>query len=113
MSDECRKYLIEQDDGPDLRFTGKRIASAASSTERQSGVYSGQVGTWDELELYQTTAGSFVCVFENCTAWQGERNVRRTTVANDATAVINFFGQGWLAKMIYDEAGIENVQDVA
>ncbi|MBD8877676.1 hypothetical protein [Roseibium polysiphoniae] len=113
MSDECRKYLIEQDDGPDLQFTGKRIASAASSTDRQSGIYSGQVGNWDELELYRTSAGNFVCVIENRTAWQGERNVRRATVANDAKAVINFFGQGWLAKMIYDEAGIENVQNVA
>ncbi|SUB00837.1 Uncharacterised protein [Pannonibacter phragmitetus] len=111
MSAEFREYLINRDDGPDLRFTGRRIATAESSPDRQSCDYSGQIGCWDELELYQTNAGNFVCVIENCYA--GHRNERRAVVANDASEVIDFFGQNWLAKILYGEAGIENVQDVA
>lgn len=113
MSDDCKEYLVRQDDGPDLRFTGALIASVESSQERESRLYSGETGRWDELELYRTTAGSFVCMIENCSRWTGERNTRRAAVVSSAAEVIDFFGHGWLAKEIYDEAGIENVQVVA
>ncbi|MGS4989926.1 hypothetical protein ACVDG9_18325 [Roseibium sp. RP-7] len=113
MNADIREYLIKRDDGPDLRFQGELIASVESSQDRQSRLYSGQTGNWDELELYRTAAGNFVCVIENCTAWAGERNTRQAAVVSDAAGVIEFFGQEWLAKLIYSEAGLANVQDVA
>ncbi|WP_306149768.1 MULTISPECIES: hypothetical protein [unclassified Roseibium] len=112
MNQEEKQYVIAHDNGPDLRFIGERIATAESNPESQHPNYSGERGRWEELELYKTSGGSFVCLIEERSQWIGERPVRRAKVVRDVASIIDYFGQGWLAKELYEAASIENVQEI-
>lgn len=113
MTDEMKEYVIERDNGPSIKFTGIHVAGAGSSANNAAGSsYSGQTGRWCELDLYQTKGGKFVCAEVGYTQWQGERNRYSATVCDTEAEVIKFFGQGWLAKRLYDYAKIENVEVV-
>ncbi|MEJ1399231.1 MAG: hypothetical protein RPU41_00635 [Candidatus Sedimenticola sp. (ex Thyasira tokunagai)] len=112
MSDK-EKIVIRRDNAPDISFVGERIGYACSSDSDTVGsCYSGSVGRWAELELYDTSAGSYVCSEISHTSWLGERDKFRGAVCADTAGVIEFFGHRWLAKELYDNAGIEDVETV-
>jgi hypothetical protein len=69
-----------------------------------------------ELSLYETVAGHLVAYEAKQSQLLGERPRHRAGVSSkkrDWDEVRSFFGQGWLAKKLYAEAGIENVRHVA
>lgn len=96
---------IERDSEPDLRFTGECIASATSKDP-----YKG--GRWTNLRLYRTKGGKYICEQEGVTQYQGERDRRSGAVCTTEAEVIAFFGHGWLAKELYYEAGIKDVEEI-
>ena len=113
MTEEMKEYIIERDNGSNLKFTGVHIAGAGSSANNAAGSsYSGQVGRWCELDLYKTKGGKFVCAQVGYTQWQGERNRYSAEVCETEVDVIKFFGHGWLAKRLYDNAGISDAIDI-
>lgn len=112
MTDDSNTIIVQRDNAPDLRLSGELIASASSSADNARSDYSGHTGRWTELALYKTTGGKFVCSQVGRTQWQGEHDRRSGTVCNDVTGVIQFFGHGWLAKDLYEEAGIHDVETV-
>ena len=103
---------LENDNAPAIRFTGELVAETSSSNNNASSYYSGQTGRWTTLKLYKTKGGKFVAQSIGHTQWQGEHDRHKSAVCEDEAAVIAFFGHGWLAKDLYEEAGIEDVQDV-
>ena len=103
---------LENDNAPAIRFTGERVARVSSSPDTASSYYSGHTGRYTILELYKTKGGKFVAHSVGVTQWQGEHDRHKSAVCEDEAAVIAFFGHGWLAKDLYEEAGIEDVQDV-
>lgn len=112
-SDVDRTMTIECDNGPTIRFTGDRIAAAASSDNNASGSsYSGSTGRWTELKLYKTKGGYYVCHQIGYTRWQGERDLYKAKVCETTEEVIEFFGHRWLAKELYENAGIEDVTQI-
>lgn len=111
-TDKQALITIQRDGAPDIRFVGERIAATCSSADRGNSYFSGSTGRWTELELYRTRGGKYVAQQIGCTQWQGERDRYSGAVCDDVAAVIAFFGHGWLAKHLYDKAGIEDVQDV-
>ena len=113
MTNEMKEYVIERDNGPSIKFTGTHVAGAGSSANNAAGSsYSGETGRWCELDLYKTKGGKFVCSQVGYTQWQGERNRYSAAVCENEAEVIKFFGQGWLAKRLYENAEIENVVEI-
>lgn len=105
-------FLLTIDNAPDLRFTGERIAAASTSESNASPNYSGQTGRWTELALYRTKGGKFVCHQVGRTLWQGERDRYSGQVCETEEEVKAFFGHRWLAKELYEEAGISTAVEV-
>ena len=113
-SEESEMELITliNDNAPDLRFNGELVAKTSSSPNNASSCYSGSVGRWMRLELYRTAGGKFVCSSTGYTQWQGEKDRRKAAVCETEADVIEFFGHGWLAKDLYEEAGIVDAVEV-
>lgn len=105
-SEDIEEYLIERDNTVDLKFKGKVLGFASSRDAYQDG------GRWFELTLYQTVGGKYICQKEDVTCWQGERNRYFAEVVETLDEVKEFFGNGWVSKELYAEAGIENVIEV-
>ena len=113
-SEESEMELITliNDNAPDIRFNGELVASVMSSSDSSSSNYSGSVGRWMELDLYRTAGGKFVCQSIGGTRWDGEQDRCKAKVCESEADVIEFFGHGWLAKDLYEEAGINDAVEV-
>lgn len=103
-----KEFLIKCDGAPDLIFEGELLASV---NNKQSNTKSGKIknGRWTVLELYRTKGGKFVCSKVGRSEKEGEHQQHTAAACSDEQAVIEFFGQGWLSKALYEQAGIENV----
>lgn len=109
---DMETITLNNDNAPDLCFTGELVASASSSANNASGYYSGSVGRWTELKLYKTASGKFIAQSIGHTQWQGEHTRYKSVVCADEAAVIAFFGHGWLAKALYEDAGIVDTTEI-
>lgn len=94
---------IKRDQLPTLRFRGELIASA--STQENCGV-------WTELRLYRTSGNNFVASRIDRTIWEGANDSHQAKLCKKESEIISFFGQGELAKEIYDSALINNYEDI-
>ncbi len=115
MNDETEKqleYTIRRDGERDIKFTGIKLASTSSSNNTASSYYSGQVGRWAKLALYKTQGGKYVCESIGYTQWQGEHNRHKAAICETEQQVCEFFGNGWLAKDLFAEAGIDCSEEV-
>jgi len=106
------EHILKRDNERDLQFTGVLIASASSSANNASSSYSGSTGRWTELFLYKTKGGKFVCKSVGRTQWEGEHDRHKAEVCADVECVCDFFGSSWLAKELYENAGIDCVESV-
>jgi hypothetical protein len=107
-------YTVRRDDARDIRFTGALIASTRNFDDRAYGDdWSGQTGRWQSYFLYQTKAGKYVCQAIHHTRWQGEVDQYTAEVCETADEVAEFFGHSRWAREIYDEAGLDVVEEVA
>lgn len=110
---DMKKYLLEVDNAPDIRFTGELIASAASTDNKAIGhSYSGESGRWAELRLFKTAGGKYICYQVGRTTWNGEKDRHSAAICENYQEIIEFFGHRWLAKELYDDAGIDDTVDV-
>ncbi|SFE41403.1 hypothetical protein [Nitrosomonas sp. Nm166] len=102
-----QEFTIDRDNGASLFFTGELLVKVSSSDNNASGSsYSGQTGRWQVLALYKTEGGKLICERIDRTRSQGERDSHHAKVCANSNEVIDFFGHGWLAKDLYDEAEI-------
>jgi len=110
---DMETFTLQRDNKPDLRFSGERIGSASSTDEQAiTSSYSGQTGRWAELELYKTEGGRYVCHMIGRTRWQGERDRHSGRVCDSEAEVGAFFGHRWLAKELYEDAGIDHAVEI-
>ena len=105
-------YLVERDNGPDLYFEGALLGTVKSHENSAHHRYSGQGGMWAELSLYRTKSGRYVCHRIDYTIWQGRRNQRIAKAVRTEAEVMEFFGFDWLAKELYELAGIDAAVEV-
>jgi hypothetical protein len=91
------------DNAPDIRFTGEHVAGGMTWSES---------ARWIVLELYQTASGKYVCHQICRPEREGEQDRFSGKVCDTEAEVIEFFGHRWLAKELYEDAGIEDVQVV-
>ncbi len=107
------KHTLKIDNAPSLRFTGELLATVSSTDNNAAGSsYSGETGRWTELALYRTAKGKYICHQTGFTRWEGERERYSGAVCDTVDQVQEFFGHRWLAKELYDKAGIEAVVDI-
>lgn len=106
-TDEMTKKELKRDNDRNLVFTGELIGSASSSPNNAHSNYSRETGRWTELNLYKTAGGKFVCHSIGRTQWQGEHDRYSAQVCETESEVVDFFGTGWLAKELYEDAGID------
>ena len=102
-----KEYNLRVDNSPNMKFTGERIASASSSPETSRSDYSGTTGRWTELDLYKTKGGKYICHQVGFTQWQGEHARYSGAVCETEDSVTAFFGHGWLAKELYENADLD------
>jgi hypothetical protein len=112
MDEALEELEIERDNEPNLRFRGKKLATARNSANNAARNYSGQTGRWMELTIWKTSSGKYVCQSIGYSQWQGEHTRYKAAVAIDEAGVIAFFGHGRLAKELYEEAGFDDVEIV-
>lgn len=104
-------YTLQREMDKNLQFTGKNVASVASTADKSKGRwFSGYLNEWTELSLYETAAGDFVCERITHIVFDGERDIHECIVCNSVDAVIGFFGTDWLAKELYTRVGIKAVE---
>jgi hypothetical protein len=109
---QSEEIIVRRDNERDLRFTGTRIAARSSSPDKARPNYSGSPGRWSELTLYKTEGGKWVAAKVGHTQWQGEKDRFSAAVCDTPQAVVDFFGANWLAKELYEEAGLDAAEDV-
>jgi len=107
-----KKHKIRRSGDRDIVFTGELIGSAETSPDTARSNYSGSNGRWQELELYRTQSSKLICQRMDRTQWQGERDHYEAKVCANEAEVIEFFGTGNLAKKLYEDAGIDCVEEV-
>ncbi len=111
MTNTYEEFTLRVDNGPDLRFKGELIASVYSSgNPADKARYSGSADQWAEMMLYRTQGGKFVCHRIERSDKRGQHDRFKAEVCDTKEAVIAFFGHRWLAKELYDEAGISDAE---
>jgi len=105
-------FTLKNDQCRDVRFTGERIAHTCTSPDQSSNYYSGSVGRYSTWNLYRTKAGKYVGEKIGYTQWQDERDSHDVAILEDHAAVRDFFGMNNLAKDVYEEAGIECLEEI-
>jgi hypothetical protein len=107
------KFTLKVDNQPSIRFTGSLIGSAENSDDRATGrSFSGETGRWTELALYKTKGGKFVCHQIGRTRWAREHDRYTAEICDTLDEVREFFGHRWLAKELYDDAGIDDITEL-
>lgn len=90
-------YIIQQDDEPNLRFTGTILASAASYPRN---------GRQFVLCVAKTQGGKFVAIRQGLSIWLGEKDNVEVKVFDELAQVTDFFGYSNLAKNLYQQLGL-------
>lgn len=96
--------IVKRDNDKDIKFCGEEIAAASSNTHSNF--------RWSELTLYKTKGGKFICQEIGVTCVDGETDRHSAEICETIDEVNAFFGNGWLAKELYDNAGFEIVEEV-
>ena len=107
-----RSYTIPRSNAADIKFLGKLVASVNSSN--------GEKTRWTELFIYRTDSLKLVLVSIGKTTLEHETDITTVEIVPAATAeiddtgisVIRFFGHGWLAKLLYADAGISDTETI-
>ena len=90
-------------------FEGRLIAHVTSKAVTEliakgSGI--GHNTSWLELTLYRTNTGEFICQRIHRDSRTGAKPLYDGKVCEDSGKVIRFFGSDWLARELFEEAGI-------
>lgn len=108
--DSMETITLEIDNAPNIKFTGEMIGGVSSSPDQaMNSSWSGETGRWTILRLYKTKGGKYICHQIGKTQWQGERDRFSGKVCDTLEEVVEFFGQRWLAKELYCDAGMQDV----
>lgn len=103
-----KDIVVKQTAGLDLIFDGRKLGYVSTYTKNPPA----DRPQWTELSIYTTAACSFVCVEASFSYKDRSERFRKVTVAPGEADVIHFFGEGPLAKRLYEKAGITAVMRI-
>lgn len=95
------RYELLNDNEPDVVFDGAKFAEVSSQKHDGPGSQ-----RWTELSLYTTARGKLIAHEVGRTIWEGEHDRFAVHICEGEADLIEALGYGWLAKALYDEAGI-------
>lgn len=98
-----QRYELDIDQAPAIAFAGVQLAKVASEPAN---------ARWTELALYRTASGKYICHSIGRSQHRGEHDRYSGQICETEAEVIKFFGHRWLAKDLYQQAGIKNVTEV-
>lgn len=98
--------VVTRDGDKDLAFEGKLIAEESSFRRGSNDT------NWTEINLYRTSGGKYVAEEIGRTRRMNQHDRHAATVCDTEAEVIKALGTGWLAKEIYESAGIACVERV-
>lgn len=98
-------YTLARDEGPDVRFQGERIAHVSSRRPDND-------DRWTELSLYRSTGGKLIAHQVGRTIWQGEHDRHAVFVCEGVSELTRYLGYGWLAKSLYEAAGVDSAEEI-
>lgn len=107
-----KRHEIQNDFGKNIRFLGKLIGQVSSSPDPSAPNYSGEFGHWQEFSVYMTMGGLFVCHRFRGTTWAGDKCSNEAVYSIDKNIVFGFFGNDELARKLYEQTKMENVEDI-
>jgi len=111
-NEDMSEIIVRRDHNPDISAIAEVLACQQTSGNSGHSDYSGSAARWTELTLYITRGGKFICEKIEVTQWQGESNSYDGAVCTSHAEVIKFFGRCRLAKSLYREAQIQDVERV-
>lgn len=138
--DPAQQFTLRNSSGKDIRFTGWKLAEVDNynplGKDPQTGFATGSV-RWKERAVYQTESGKIVCHKLGCSKMPGEVDrgeviiiasgvtvAIETGTGRPASAmfipapkppeqeIVEFFGGDPLAKELFAELGIEDVETI-
>ncbi|WP_144306977.1 hypothetical protein [Oceanidesulfovibrio marinus] len=99
-------YTLERENAPDVRFEGWEVARADSRRLGEN------PPRWTSLWLYVSKGGKILAHKVGHTRLEGEVNLYTLHICDTPAELREVLGHGWLAKSLYDEAGIDYVEEV-
>ena len=90
-------------------FEGKLIASVTSKAVAEliaKGLDGNPNTGWLELVLYRASTGEYICQRIHRDQRSNVKTQYEGEVCEDSGEVTRFFGDGWLARELFEEAGI-------
>lgn len=104
---EMQTYVLRQTNRPSIKFKGELVAKASSSPDSARCSFSGTTGVWQQLSLYRVHDGRLIAYKRDLSQWIGAKANEVAQICSNIQEVQNFFGYDWLAKELYEEAGID------
>lgn len=109
---------VKRSGGPDVRFTGLRLAEVKSHPTQGKQGFSGDVRRWKELRLYRATkADRYVLEIVEWHKNNGSASAfarHSVTIFKDRESMLQPFRDsgGWMIKELFTQAGIDWIQDL-
>lgn len=103
---DYQNFELRNDNAPDVMFTGYQLGFATSKNERN-------IKRWTDLTIYVTKGGSYICEEIGRTTMDNETDRCTVEIVATIAEIIEFFGEGWLAKKLYENAQIKAAVHVA
>ena len=98
-----QEYVLEVTNARPVKFKGQSLAHDRTEIG---------TGRFTDLELYKTSGGNFVCQRVEITQWQGSHNEHFVKLVKSEQEVVEFFGLGDQAKIIYFRANIDISEEI-
>jgi len=104
---EDGSFLLRRSGLPDVRFAGHVVAAVSSKADPPQ-------KRWRNYAIYRTKSGKLVLEKEGITTMPGEEDRHKVLILDDLEApskeIIKFFGRDSLAKDLYADAEISDVE---
>jgi len=99
------EFVLERQGEPDLRFNGELLAEASSRLDESQ-------ERWAELYAYRSNGGKLVGRSVGRSVKPGEIDLADCAVFENEVELMQWFGNGRLAKGLYRTMGLESVEDI-
>ena len=98
-----KSYSLKRDTGPDVAFYGEKVAEVDSRDYKRGA----RQERWTEMVMYKTGSGKIVVSIAGRSRMPGEVDRLKVKVCENIQEVFDKVGFSYLAKSLYEEAGIK------
>lgn len=99
--EDLEHFVLDNDDAPDVEFTGWLIGSGSSRRGDPD------ASRWTVYRIYRTKGGTLIASITGNTKWSGEGTRNKVKVCKTEAEVVELFNLSSAAKEALDEAGIK------